>query len=435
MAASAFLQSPLGVEALWPPTEAEASSFNGATLSDGLTEADVEKIQELLRHRDLAVLGSWRENTTALREMNDKLRKNTFWSVDEFFDGAVARELFQDMKRMSDEDQVFSLLTSEEPPRVAGSRKNDFAINKPAAAECQRLDTIPFDYRHHDWTKDLTKNDYKQVSAILRALQSSNWAKAINILLRGTGFSVLHENATDRLKTATVMFREFEPGDYSLLHTDNIVHGENFRVLSLNAWFSTPGWRSEFGGNFLWCGGKKNFVGAERLTPEFNQLAVFLPLANVAGEKGSNHLVEIVHDNHGREFRRFSLTSFMTLKGDAWKHWRWRGLSATSNEPELSLANVSVTFLNTGGELVKLLWVRPEDGERLAIGEMAAGRQSTQNTYVGHVFEVVAPSKPSVRQVVKIFQAGTVECGMEADTRELACRASWLQPQTKRSEL
>eukprot|EP00929_Paragymnodinium_shiwhaense_P013325 TRINITY_DN12118_c0_g1_i1.p1 TRINITY_DN12118_c0_g1~~TRINITY_DN12118_c0_g1_i1.p1 ORF type:complete len:456 (+),score=96.29 TRINITY_DN12118_c0_g1_i1:111-1478(+) len=432
-----------------PATEAEATGFRRDQWQSGLTDTDVKEVQHLLASPELRALGSWKANATALREMNGRLRANTFWGVEGFFQETVANELYEDFVSMA-EESAFSLLTSETPPLTAGARKGLFAESEPVVDTCKRLEAIPFDYRHHDWTKDLTETEktYKQVFKLRSAFMSPAWAKVVNILLKGTGFSVLSKDGAEvatRLNTGTVMFREFEPGDYSLLHTDNVIHGEKFRVLSINAWFSTPGWRKEYGGNFVWCGGDGNFQGAERLAPGFNEMALFLPLSPVEPEHGSRHAVEIVHDNHGRDYRRFSITIFMVLQGDAWRHWKARGgdpgVAAPPQDvgkvvaaPPQDVGKVVVGFENIGTVPLKLLWVRPQDGERQEAGVVPVNNNVKQSTFVGHVFEVANVNDLRSRSVVNIRGPGNMQCHAKADG-EVVCEPAAEQPPTGKDEL
>ena len=95
----------------------------------------------------------------------------------------------------------------------------------------------------------------------------------------------------------------FRTDDYSLMHTDFV----NRRVLSVNYWFTTPGWKSEFGGSFLWCAAHRDAV---RLQPGWNQAVIFLPHADTW------HAVEVVLNAGNSKMQgdhRFSYTTFVRV--------------------------------------------------------------------------------------------------------------------------
>jgi len=147
----------------------------------------------------------------------------------------------------------------------------------------------------------------------------------MNLLLAGSGYRLLDSsNANKQVEIAFDMnsFREFAVGDYHLLHTDSL----DMRALTINFWLATPGWKTEWGGNLLWCGLPRYgndkgtvpfFPDAIRIPPKFNQAMLFLP------HYESIHAVELVTPQKDADWHRFALTAWMKIAGfDEELHWR-----------------------------------------------------------------------------------------------------------------
>eukprot|EP00747_Dinoflagellata_sp_TGD_P203805 gnl/TRDRNA2_/TRDRNA2_77439_c0_seq2.p1 gnl/TRDRNA2_/TRDRNA2_77439_c0~~gnl/TRDRNA2_/TRDRNA2_77439_c0_seq2.p1 ORF type:complete len:156 (+),score=4.77 gnl/TRDRNA2_/TRDRNA2_77439_c0_seq2:3-470(+) len=115
-----------------------------------------------------------------------------------------------------------------------------------------------------------------------------------------------------------VTFRDYMPGDYSLLHDDTRAPDNN--ILSVNYWLPATGWKSIWGGNFIWCGAVGNRVSHLVVPVEFNQASIFIPRQN--SSSGSTlHGVELVKDVHDpSSHHRFSFTQFVTMPdAESWK--------------------------------------------------------------------------------------------------------------------
>mmetsp|Transcript_45978 Transcript_45978/g.84492 ORF Transcript_45978/g.84492 Transcript_45978/m.84492 type:complete len:141 (-) Transcript_45978:99-521(-) len=87
------------------------------------------------------------------------------------------------------------------------------------------------------------------------------------------------------------------------MHNDN----QDYRVVSINIWLATAGWKPEWGGNFLWCG-VSPFKQADRVLLASNRAGIFIP------HNSTRHAVEPIKSSKPKSQHRFSLTSFIRTR-------------------------------------------------------------------------------------------------------------------------
>eukprot|EP00933_Yihiella_yeosuensis_P021870 TRINITY_DN17255_c0_g1_i3.p1 TRINITY_DN17255_c0_g1~~TRINITY_DN17255_c0_g1_i3.p1 ORF type:complete len:403 (-),score=45.31 TRINITY_DN17255_c0_g1_i3:92-1219(-) len=333
-----YLLGDVQTAATKPRTEAEIAQFNWKNLKM-LNRKGVEKVVAYLKEvqETHKFLGPWHSNATLLLEINEQLiRGDRPVILHDFFDASVVEGLQQSIKQIG-EDGLLSIPSISDRPEDQDTDNFDvqaYDAAKSLQEKCKVLDTR-FTFRHHDWAQKKVSDklgSYHPKLKELYALQNDDrWIDAWNYLLKGSGFFV-KQNMSQRLAPPSAdgkirmptTLREWMPGDFSLLHHD-MVHG---RALSINIYLSTPDWKEDWGGNFIWCG-PEPFSDVTLVVPASNSASFFIPT------RDSFHAVDLVRpESAAAGGRRYSLTAFHTLEfaekpgGDNKDTTYWRHVDA-----------------------------------------------------------------------------------------------------------
>lgn len=302
-------------------TEAEELDFDLEGLPlPFLGKKGAQKVVTLLKDDIFGFLGPWRANTTLIQKMNMHIVSGTQSLVDGFLHDGFVDKLYNEILAYSKTDK-FHLNGFGLDIGKTGLDMKAYHKAWDPAKRCNLLyrgihdgslmrDDGSFHHRlNHFSFNDLEGNgeDYPAIKLMHYGMQNLKWMQAMNLLLTGSGKRIRAKPEL-RVQKKFPFFREFKMGDYALLHTDMAPNEQgDTRGLSINGWLGTPGWKAEWGGNFLWCGGHlakdangKLFSDAERTLPGYNQAGFFLP------HNETWHAVELVEDSKPSDFRRFS---------------------------------------------------------------------------------------------------------------------------------
>jgi len=265
-----------------------------------------------LSHKDLDLLGDWRFDKDFLRELSGKLVGKQLGIIDSFFAPALAEMLHNEsVQHLAWGRKVGDPLETT-PLGQQGGLKEYNAQSNPNERCVFVAGALTAPGREKFFSYNIIEDRELELPgrmAVQELFRQREWIKGWTILLTGT------DEGIDELFMTEVLFREYRPGDYINLHTDqNIYPGEyNERRLCFSYWTPSPDWDPEWGGSFVWCGkGVRNpqgtgghFPNSFRAPTRYNQAGFFVP------SDESWHIVDRVSEAVGPSRHRFSFTSWL----------------------------------------------------------------------------------------------------------------------------